>query len=1122
ALPAPTGSEVPTHYIAPSTDTERTLAGIWADVLDADQVGVHDNFFELGGDSILSFRALSRIRATFGVELPARAMFDAQTVARLAELLPEQTGSGHVEPITRVPREGTLPLSPAQQRLWFLDDLTSGGTEYNTGIGLRLSGPLDHDALRSALDVLCGRHDSLRTTFDTVDGHGVQVVAERGRIPLRVVDLSSMTATARDAAVDDALRQELRLPFDLRHGPLTRMVLVRLAEDDQLLMLSQHHIVTDGWSVGILVDELAELYGAAVRGRAASLPEAPIRYPDFAVWQRERLSDPAMQNHLNYWRCKLDGLETLALPTDRPRPPLRTTSGAIHRHELPADLVQQLTRVGQAHDATLFVTLTAAVQLLLSRYSNQEDVAVGTATSGRDRAELEKLVGFFVNTVVLRSRVELSQNFCDFLGDVRETVLDAFTHDELPFDRLVEELQPERDPSRTPLVQALVVLQSAMVRPRDVDGLRISEYDLPRPSARFDLVVEFWPRGEDSLSLAIEYNTDLFDPATIDRMAAQLQLLLEEIAANPDRRLGELPLLTDAERRRVLGEWNETDHEVPPGTVASLFSEQLRRTPAAVAVVDGDTELTYGELEVRANRLAHRLVCLGVRPDERVGVLAERSAELVVAVLAVVKAGGAYLPVDLRAPVERMRLLLAQADVSVLLTDRTWAPTAAGVHDGPVLVVDDDASLLDEPATDPQVAVDPDQLAYAEFTSGSTGTPKGVAVRQRDVVGLAFDRRFDGGAHRRVLLHSPLAFDASTYELWVPLLRGGAVVVAPRVELDPAVLRELVARHGVTALWLTAGLFRLVAQDAPGCLAGVREVWTGGDVVPAQAVRRVLDACPGLAVVDGYGPTETTTFATSFRMPAVDAVPEVVPIGRPLDNMQAYVLDQALQPVPVGVAGELYVAGAGLARGYLNRPGLTAGRFVANPFGSAGARMYRTGDLVRYGANGVLEFVGRSDDQVKIRGFRVEPGEVETTLLRHDDLAQVVVIQREDSGRKRLVAYVVPGPEATADPAALRAFAGQALPDYMVPSAFVVLDELPLSPNGKVDRRALPAPDLAAMAAGFVPPRNEVESVLAEIWTEVLGVDRVGVEDNFFELGGDSILSIQVVSRARDAGLRMS
>ncbi|WP_425444405.1 amino acid adenylation domain-containing protein [Saccharothrix carnea] len=1114
ALPAP-GRGASAGRTAPRTEAEKAVAAIWADVL-GEEPGVEDDFLHLGGDSIQAIRVTSRVRTAFGVDLSSRAVFEAGTVAGLAELLADRLPTGATAPIPRAPRDRELPLSPAQQRLWFLDELNPGSSEYNTGVGLRLSGALDPDALRTALDGLVDRHEALRTTFDTVDGQGVQVVAARGELPLRVVDLTA----GPDTALDEVLVAELTEPFDLRRGPLARAVLVRLADDDHLLLLDQHHIVTDGWSVRVLVDELVELYRTALRRAPAALPELPIQYPDFAVWQRARLADPALDEHLDHWRRELAGLDALDVPTDRPRPAVRTTSGSVHREALPAALVDRLATVGQRNGATLFMTLTAAVQVLLSTYAGRRDVAVGTATSGRDRTELENLVGFFVNTVVIRSTVDRSQTFGGFLGAVRETMLDAFAHDQVPFDRLVEELRPERDPSRTPLVQALVLLQQEVVRPTRVDGLLITEHHLPRPAARFELLVEFWPK-DDSLDVSVEYNTDLFDASTIERMTGHLRVLLDAIATDPDRPLAELSLLGPAERRQVLEVWNDTGHE-PAATVPDLFAEQVRRTPDATAVIAAGTALTYAELDARANRLAHRLLGLGVRVEDPVGLLVGRSVDLVVAELAVLKAGGAYVPLDTRSPAERLRVLLAEAGARVLLTDRVWLDTATGVRSGHVVRVDA-VDLADEPATDAGVTTHPDNLAYVMHTSGSTGVPKGVAVRHRDVAALARDRRFRGGAHDRVLLHSPPAFDATTYELWVPLLNGGQVVVAPPGDLDVDVLRRTIGEHGVTALWLTAGLFRAFAQDDPACFAGVREVWTGGDVVPPAAVRRVLEACPGLTVVDGYGPTETTTFAASYPMSDVHDVPDVVPIGRPLDGMRVYVLDEELAPTPVGVAGELFIAGAGVARGYLGRPGLTAQRFLPDPFGRVGERMYRTGDVARWRPDGTVGFVGRTDDQVKIRGFRIEPGEVDTALTRHGGVAQAVTVVRpDDTGRKRLVTYVTPVSESL-DAASLREFLVRTLPDYLVPSAFVTVEALPLDANGKVDRRALPAPDWGAgVTGGYVPPAAGAEAELARIWAELLNVERVGAQDDFFELGGDSILGIQVVSRARAAGLALT
>ncbi|HZS23170.1 MAG TPA: amino acid adenylation domain-containing protein, partial [Pseudonocardiaceae bacterium] len=1122
ALPAPGGClGMVTEYVAPRTGTERIVAGIWEQVLGVDRVGVEDNFFELGGDSILSIQVMSRIRLVCGVELSPRVLFVSPTVAGLAAAIAESAQSA-LPAIPVAERVGELPLSFAQQRLWFLDQFTSDASGYVTPFAVRLRGELDLDALAEALRLVVARHESLRTTFETVQGRGVQVVHPAAAVPLPVWDLSGLPAAQRQQELEQILIEQASEGFDLARGPLLRVGVARLDGDEHVLSVAMHHIITDGWSWGVLAAELSECYNATLAGRPPRLPELPVQYVDYALWQRELLTGAVLDAAMEYWRAQLAGLPVLELPTDRPRPTVLSSAGGVCEFVVPAEVTSRLKELSQRQDGTLFMTLVAACQVLLGRYCGQDDIAVGTVVSGRDRAELEGLIGFFVNTLVLRSHIDRERSFTQFIAQVKETVLDAFVHQQVPFERVVDELAPVRDTSRTPLFQVMVILQNTPVRNPELTGLDVSAVEVHATTTKFDLTVEFNETG-DALTGGLVYNTDLFDGTTMQRMAAHLLVLLNGITADPDQPVAQLPLLTGSEHHQLLFGWNDTDALVPAVALPELFAAQVARTPDAVAVECGSTCLTYRELDERANRLANRLIGLDVGGEQPVGVLLERSADFVVAELAVVKAGGAYLPVDLRAPVARMIQLLADAGVSVLITEEKWLARLGGFYSGRVVLAGDPL-LADELTSVPAVAVDPEQLAYVMYTSGSTGVPKGVAVRHRDVVALARDRHFSGGAHERVLLHSPAAFDATTYELWVPLLNGGRVIVAPPADMDAEVLRKMITQHGLTAMFLTSGLFRLVAQEAPECLAGLREVWSGGDVVPAAAVRRVQAVCPDVVVVDVYGPTETTTFASCYRMTVDQPVPEVIPIGYPLDNTRLYVLDAWLRPVPVGVAGELYIAGVGLARGYLRRPGLTAARFVANPFGAPGERMYRSGDVVRRAPTGELVYLGRVDEQVKIRGFRIELGEIETLLGTHPGIGEVVVAVREDQpGVKRLVGYVVPATDDAPTVAELRAHLSVSLPEYMVPAVFVTLVALPLGPTGKVDRRALPAPDPAAQpVAEYVAPRSVTEQILAEIWADVLGAGRVGVHDNFFELGGDSILSIQVVSRARAAGLGLT
>jgi len=1104
ALPAPEGP-VPSQrpYVEPATATQRAVAGIWQRLLGVGRVGAQDNFFELGGDSILSIRLVSRLLAECGVSLSPRAVFAHPTVSRLAAAI-ETVGATAKDPIPAVPRDGELPQSFAQQRLWFLDEFEPGGTEYVTSSAVRLRGELDADALAAAFTALVARHEPLRTTFGSADGHGVQFVHPPSPVPLPVVD-------AREDEVAEILRADGEQPFDLSEGPLLRAKLIRLAPQEHVLTVAVHHIVTDGWSNGLIAEEVGAFYAAALRGEPADLPPLPVQYADFAAWQRGRLAERVLAGQVGYWTGRLRDLTPLELPTDRPRPPVRTTRGATREIAVPAAVTARLEQVSRQRETTLFTTLVAACQVLLGRWAGQDDVAVGTVTSGRERPELEGLVGFFVNTLVLRSRVRPDQGFTAFLDEVAAGVRAAFDHQDLPFDRVVDAVQPGRDPSRTPLFQVMVVLQNSPREATRLPGLETEEIAQPATAANFDLTVEFQPDG-DVLRAALTYNTDLFDAATIDRLAAHLDVLLAGIAADPDRPLARLPLIGPAERELVLGAWNDTARSVEPATLPELVSARARRTPDARAVIGGES-LTYAELDARAARLAGVLAGRGIGPERIVALALPRSVEIVVAQLAVWKAGGAFVPVDPTYPIERITFMLADARPALVLTLEGLAPPVPeGVE---VLTLDEPGLFESEPA--PPVEVRPEHPAYVIYTSGSTGRPKGVVVTHAGLASFAAAEadHLRVGEGDRVLAYSSPSFDASILELCLALPAGAALVVVPPEPLLGEPLAEFLARHRIShTLIPPAALATVPATDLPD----LRTLVVGGDACPAELVDRWA---PGRRMINAYGPTESTIVAT-WSDPLEPGTPP--PIGRPIPNTRGYVLDAALQPVPIGVAGELYVAGPSLARGYLDRPGLTAGRFVANPFGAPGERMYRTGDVVRWTAGGQLEFTGRADDQVKVRGFRIELGEVETALTRHPGVAAAVAAVQQDSGHKRLVACFVaePGTDPVAA-GALREFLARSLPGHLVPSALLELPALPLGPSGKVDRRALPAVAAAAEpAARHVEPVTPAERVLCDIWAQVLGLDRVGTADNFFELGGDSILSMQVVSRARQAGLQVS
>ncbi|GHF24638.1 hypothetical protein GCM10010218_01500 [Streptomyces mashuensis] len=1125
ALPAPgsaqetAGADTSSH-VAPRDAVEETIAGVFAEVLGAERIGVHDDFFALGGNSILSVRAVSRLRKALGLKLSPRALFDAPTVAELAASVSSVEQAGETS-IPVVPRDGELPMSYGQQRLWFLEDFDPGNAGYHTAVGLRLTGDLDAAALRGAVGDLVARHESLRTTFGVVAGRGVQVVHPALEPRWTELDLTGVAAEQREDRLRALLRAELARPYDLQAGPLVRVLLAALTEGEHVLVLGMHHIVTDGWSMGVVSRELGELYAARVEGRAARLPKPGVQYADFAAWQRGRLDDSALLGRqLDWWRERLAGVAPLELPTDRPRPAVRSTAGAEYVFEVPAATVAGARALAGERGATLFMVLTAAVKAVFARWSGQDDIAVGTASSGRGAKELEQLVGFLVNTVVLRSRVDRDASFGTLLDQVKETVLEAFAHEEVPFERLVEVVQQERDTSRTPLVQTMVVLQNAPQEDLRLPGVRVRPHHLEHEGAPFDLTLEFSEAGE-GLTARVIYSTALFDEATVARLAEHLTVLLGSAAQEPGRPVAALPMLSGAERHRVLHEWNDTARPLPEASLPELFAAQVAARPDAVALVDDDEELTYRELDERANRLAHRLAAAGAGPEDLVGLCLGRGARTVVALLAVLKAGAAYVPLDPDYPADRLAYMLKDAGARLVVTRkdlRDRLPATGAV----VVDVDEDTSLY--PATPPEVALSPGHLAYVIYTSGSTGAPKGVMTSHRAVVRLVHDSGFlHVGPGDVVAQFASVSFDASTLEIWAALLHGARLAVRPPDASGGEALGAFLRGRGVTHLAITAGLFHQVVDDDVAALGGLRQIVAGGDKVSPEHCARLLAAHPQVRLANGYGPTEATSLSTTYDVPADLDPAAPVPLGTPIGNTRAYVLTPELEPAPVGVPGELYLAGPGLARGYLGRPGLTAERFVADPYGEPGTRMYRSGDLARRRNDGTLEFLGRSDGQVKIRGFRIELGEVEGAVKQHPAVVDAVVVAHEGtSGHRRLVAYVVPSRDLA--PGELRDHLARSLPDHMTPSVFVPLERMPLTANGKVDLRALPEPGEAGGRQGpeYVAPRDATEAALASVWAEVLGVGQVGVHDNFFDLGGDSILSLQVVSRARQAGLRLT
>ena len=1129
ALPSPDRSrpELDKVFVAPRTPTEESLVEIWVQLLNIERVGVHDNFFDLGGHSLLATQLVSRMREAFQVEIPLRRLFEAPTVAGLAESIEAARQAGQLllaPPILPVPRNGDLALSFAQQRLWFFDQLEPGLSAYNIPAAVRFQGPLNLAALERSLNEIVKRHESLRTTFGKVDGRPTQVIAPTLTIKLPVVDLRKLPASEQEAEVRRLVTAEAQRAFDLSQGPLIRCTVLRLGDEEHVGLLTMHHIISDGWSTGILVREVATLYVAFCAGGSSPLPALPIQYADFAHWQRQWLQGEVLETQIAYWKKQLANAPALIdLPTDHPRPAVQTFRGAHQSLVLPKHLQEGFKTLSRQEGVTLFMTLLAAFKVLLYRYTSQDDLIVGTPIANRNRLETEGLIGFFVNALVLRTDLSGNPSFRELLRRVREVCLGAYGHQDLPFDRLVEELHVKRDLSRNPLFQVMFVMHNAPLRTVELPGLTLSPVEGDSETAHFDLTLQIMDT-EQGLTAAFVYNTDLFEAGTIARMLGNFQTLLEAMVADPEQRLSDLPLLTEAERQQLLVEWNSTKTDCPRDVcIHQLFEAQAERTPDVVAVVFEAEQLTYAELNRRANQLAHHLRALGVGPEVLVAICLERSLEMVIGLLGILKAGGAYVPLDPAYPKERLAFMLKDAQVPVLLTQERLV---AGLpeHDTKVICLDSDwETIARENGENPGVSTLPENLAYVIYTSGSTGQPKGVLVSHHSIAGHCRNaqRYYELDSRDVVLQFASLSFDVSLEEILPTLIVGARLVIMGTNFWHPAEFHRKISEFGLTVLNLPTAYWQELAREWAGVTELVPNIRprlfiVGGDTMLPN-VLKLWQRTPvsSIRLLNAYGPTETTITATAFEVaprPNENTTYQRVPIGRPFANRAIYILDRHDNPVPIGVPGHLHIGGEGLARGYLNQPELTAERFILDPFRTEpGARMYKTGDLARYRPDGNIEFLGRADDQVKIRGFRIELGEIETVLGQHPAVREAVVLAREDApGEKRLVAYVVA--DSSADE--LRCFLKDKLPEYMVPAVVVLLEALPVTPNGKVDRRALPAPDRSRpdLEKAFVAPRDDIELQLARIWEEVLGVRPVGVRDNFFELGGHSLLAVRLFS----------
>ena len=1098
------GARSTEDYVPPNTPMEQILAGLWRDVLGVDRVGLRDNFFELGGHSLLAMKVVFQVERKTGLRMSPMDLLstDLEAFARACSAEDSSTSLK----IEHAPRDQPLLPSSGQQRFWFLWQIDVDGAAYNVLLALRLRGSLDVAALKWSMNEIVRRHEALRTTFGELDGQLVLVINEPREIELTEVDASS--ADDADALAEELVVEALREPFDLSAGPMYRSVLLRLRDDDHVLAVTTHHATMDEWSLGLLSSELGQLYDARTHGKPSPLPELTVQYADYAHWQRQWYEQEGV-NALGYWKSQLEHLPLLELATDRARPPEQTFRGTIWGFELPRELTDAAKQLGREENCTFFMTMLATFQVLLARYSGQEDIVVGTPVANRRSAAIEPLIGLFLNTLVLRTDLGREPSFREALQRVREMALGAFQHQDMPFEQLVIELRPERDLSRNPLFQVLFQLNEPWSE-LPMGEVSAAPFPLQSVSAKFDLTLSMSDAG-DRVYAGFEYNQDLFDEATIEQMSRHFVSLLEAIGKGADRSIWDLPMLSDDEQQRLFAGNKQTARDYTTDRCFhQLFEDQVARAPDRLATTCGDESLTYAELNGRANQVAHHLRSLGATPDRLIGISVERSLDMLVGLLGILKSGAAYVPLDPAYPNDRLAFILEDAGIELLVTQeslRSELPDAL-----PALVrLDADRDTIASQSKDNLDAVaGSDSLAYVIFTSGSTGRPKGVQIEHRALVNFLTTMADQPGltADDVLVAVTTISFDIAGLELYLPLLVGAHVVIAgDTVAGDGRQLIELLASSAATVMQATPATWHLLLESAWAGHPKLK-VLCGGEALPRELAERLVPKCHELWNM--YGPTETTIWSLVSKIESGEGQ---VPIGAPIANTEIYLLDAHGQLVPTGVPGELYLGGDGLARGYWNRPGLTAEKFIDHPFQSA-KRLYNTGDLARYRTDGTIEFLGRVDDQVKVRGFRIELGEIEHVLAQNDAIKEcAVVAQTRRAGDAQLVAHIVFHPAASATVSELRKHLRSKLPDYMVPPAFVMPDELPRTPNGKIDRKTLRKSD-ATTAQGtekFVPPKTPTEVFLAAIWKDVLDVERVGTQDNFFELGGHSLLAMKVV-----------